>query len=97
MKHIFSKDECAPDAPTASQWLGREGIDWSREVRVSGTYDDTDYKFFASKAAPGRPVKFYLKESSCGVFEEVFEFESREEWIAAINEKVDAFLAGVAT
>jgi hypothetical protein len=97
MIRVFSKDECVPDALTANQWLDREGIDWSHEVRVDGMYDGAVYEFFASKAVPGVPVWFYLKESSCGVFEEVFEFESKEEWIAAINEKVDAFLAGVAT
>ncbi len=92
MKNVFSRG-AHPLALTATQWLDGEGIDWNHEIRFNDM-GSTCYIFFASKATPEKPASYYLKVSPSGVFKEIFEYESQEEWAAAINEKVGAFFAG---
>jgi len=76
MKKIYSKDECAPDALSAIQWLneklkqtGDQPIDFLKRTSIEVTHefnqDHTRY-FWASD-------HHYKIEYSCGVFEDLYE------------------------
>jgi hypothetical protein len=87
MKLLYQKDECAPDAQSVYQWADENKIDWLHEIKISIGFDDTIHKFFAAKG------HYYLMIFSCGVYEEIFECETREEWECEIKNATELFLA----
>jgi hypothetical protein len=87
MKLIYSKDECVPDALTANQWLHIEKINYTHTLSI--IVIDTCYDFFISTTTK----KHYMQTNSCGAFEDIYEFETKEEWVKVINTKVKEFIA----
>jgi hypothetical protein len=72
MLQIYDKDECAPDALNAKQWLISQDI--KTEKLVAWVQDDEFYTLLADLNA----VKTYLVSYFCGVYETVFLLEPEE-------------------
>jgi hypothetical protein len=95
MQRIYSKDECAPDAQGAVQWLnehlGRKPTDLSivhgAAVHFGISAGDGSTEIFEKDGV------FYVLEFSCGVYEDVLT-ATREE-VGALIEKLRDQLLGV--
>jgi hypothetical protein len=96
MQRIYSKDECAPDAQGAVQWLeehlGEPHVFLSALLRGSVHFDisagDGSTEIFEKDGV------FYVLEFSCGVYEDVFT-ATREEVGALIDKARDQLLGKV--
>lgn len=84
MKRLFSKDECAPDAPTLRDFQVETGIGLESsdsKPKISIEYEDFSNTYLVDKE--GR----YLRETySCGVYEDLYQFDSEEEYLKDIVE-----------
>jgi hypothetical protein len=74
MQKIYSKDECAPDAIPAKQWL-------QSRFGVKSLYFDVimpSHYFLRMESGDGSTEifkhngQFYVMEFSCGIYEEVY-------------------------
>ena len=91
MKKIYSKDECAPDAPGALSWLCNSDIGKGLKVddpSISLVNEDYMQWFYVGQN------KIYMIQCSCGVFEDVYEL-SLDEMHECINTVWEAFKTAV--
>ena len=70
---LYEKDECAPDAKSAREWLSENMGIHSFESKIRLDYGDTTIHFFEHN----RDV-FYGVEYSCGKFEAVRLYDAVE-------------------
>jgi hypothetical protein len=96
MQRIYSKDECAPDAQGAVQWLeeyfGEKPLFLSI-VQGSAVHFDISAGDGSTEIFEKDGV-FYVLEFSCGVYEDVFT-ATREEVAALIDKARDQLLGEV--
>ena len=88
-KRLFTKDECAPDAKTASQWITEKYGEHRDEMLFRYTLGDevTSVYLFDNQMIL---VEFY-----CGLYEDVYEIDMLQLFVelshfpSAIQEKID--------
>jgi hypothetical protein len=69
---LFGKDDAASDAKRAREWFDEQGIEWNQEIRVENEYGE------ASKIFRAKDGRFLVIETSCGVYEDVYEIDTFE-------------------
>ena len=80
MKLIFTKDECVPDAETIREYEERNQIEKVENVMsIKIDMGDTLKHYFI-----GENGSFYLEFFSCGVYEDLYLLDGKEEFISDI-------------
>lgn len=73
MIQLYDKDDCAPDALSAKQWILSQGMELLIILSLEGEFCDICYNLCVTS-----DLRFLLIEFSCGIYETVQELTQEE-------------------